>query len=52
MGVEILGMKTAINAPEMTSETAPINGEDEEALKVDELEHMMRKMQAVKGMAD
>lgn len=46
MGVEILGVKTAVNAP---SDPLLFKADGEEALQVEELELMMRKMRAVKG---
>lgn len=44
MNMELLGMKTAVNGGDA-------GDEEDEALQVEELERMMGKLQAIKGMS-
>lgn len=47
MGMEFMGLKTAINGGDMVTN---VLGEDDEALQVEEMERMMSKLQLIKGM--
>ncbi|KAF2196337.1 hypothetical protein GQ43DRAFT_436107 [Delitschia confertaspora ATCC 74209] len=50
MGMELFGLKSALHQGDEEGDDEEEGGDEDEAKQVEELENMMRRMQAIKGM--